>query len=845
MLVVLSARNAIALGASVYVGGFAASGDVAYFATQTSMCRTDGTPDGTRCFEIAENYGGWHAVVLNGKAYSVYAPPFGGTFTLYEFDGENPPRAFGLIPRNNLFPVLASNGRSLFYLTEHLDGVRVYRTDGTAAGTALVQALRTRRAEIAGGAGDSILLRVEDSATWKPRFQNELWATDGTSERTSMLHPAPFTSIAARVGATALFVSDRQLWRTDGTQTGTFAIAERGILPGPISVREPFAYFARGKDVWQTDGTHATVIRTLDFSPVAVGMAGGRLIAINELQSESVIWSAEADAAPVAIARAPRTGTGTGSGIVHAGPLAYFIVRSGGGRSQLWRTDGTADGTFSLGDFASVQALTPFGSNGKVVFLADDGVHGTEPWSSDGTRERTTMLANLAPEGVVRGTITDATTGDPIPNAEIIADQTTFRSGADGRYTIEGAIHSVTLRAQTFWHLPEQRTVTVNAHEEVSVDFALTRGARINGRVTSPAGAPLARMQVELVPGGREADAIRLATDDDGRYHSPVLSTATTWTVRSRPSHGWNAAARADLRIVPGAVYVVDLAMTPYGRVQLRMIDGVTQGPLRTDRFGSVFVFRTNDDGSGAPSPMTYALVHGSAVTFDLPDGEYQFASDSAVYANRWLDGLSCGNEYCGTKRYANRGRRIRVTGGTATVADFQVQPRGGSVRGVIVDAGTDLRLSDMMITVTDSTGAFWSRVYDDNGNFESEPVFPDGTVKIVVSALQPGYLTETVFLEMRSGENPRPEVKIRMTRGGTLVGRIVDRAGKGLAAANVTVAGRGEQTDADGYYSVRGLATGTYEVLVRRFGYEDVRAEGVALTNGKKTTLDLTMRRE
>lgn len=66
--------------------------------------------------------------------------------------------------------------------------------------------------------------------------------------------------------------------------------------------------------------------------------------------------------------------------------LLYFTAKGGGKGRELWRSDGTADGTRRVKDIrpgsagSNPYALTAVG--GRLYFGANDGVAGVELWTS-------------------------------------------------------------------------------------------------------------------------------------------------------------------------------------------------------------------------------------------------------------------------------------------------------------------------------------------------------------------------------------------------------------------------------------------------------------------------------
>lgn len=211
--------------------------------------------------------------------------------------------------------------------------------------------------------------------------QNALFGWDGLGapELLRAFQPAPFSTTwaqARRVGDRVVMTGDdgvfgNEIWSTDGTLAGTRVL---DLAPGPAS-SDPYFRFefggrvviwartANGSEPWISDTSLNTATQLADASP------------------------GSADSGPYF----PDTGIGGSR------RLLFYMATSSHG-PEPWVTDGTPAGTFVLGDVhagpngsyvSTWEAYPPYLSCGnKMVWLADDGVHGAEPWvvSLSGTR---------------------------------------------------------------------------------------------------------------------------------------------------------------------------------------------------------------------------------------------------------------------------------------------------------------------------------------------------------------------------------------------------------------------------------------------------------------------------
>lgn len=220
-------------------------------------------------------------------------------------------------------------------------------------------------------------------------------------------------------GLTQQFIHiDTSLWVSDGTPAGIRQIVPTTVVraySGAVTL-DHVGYFtgedprSRQSELWRTDGTAAGTYLVLDIYPgfgsnaAALAVLGNRVLFnanVSRTQRSLHITDGTAAGTTLIGPEAMRPSAGVPI-VVHRG-LAYFVAADTLGHGQLWKTDGTANGTALVHDIypggdAGLGSLTSHGD--ALYFTADDGVSGSELWQTDGTSAGTSLVADIRPGAI-------------------------------------------------------------------------------------------------------------------------------------------------------------------------------------------------------------------------------------------------------------------------------------------------------------------------------------------------------------------------------------------------------------------------------------------------------------
>jgi ELWxxDGT repeat protein len=391
------------------------------------LWRTDGTPDGTFPLTARLPPGGLEAFAAGsspgtGLFYFFDCVP-GGDCQLWRSDGT----LLGTHTVTDLkfFPasLLAAAGR-LYFLATSVAGTGLWVTDGTADGTRLLAAT-------ASGVSASDLMTATPSRLFFTAGESDLWVSDGTPGGTRLVHSfdqfpdgcAAFSPFLEPAGEAVDFlardsVHGAQIWRSDGTESGTRRLTDIQDCEMAQAVpllraggRRVFSFPGTGGPLWVAgdDFSHPAPLtgcaegcpQLFTSFPFAQESPPGRLLFVGKDARGFNLWVTDGTGGGTQRLTGGCPGSACGGFDFNADFTAPLAVRrlgktyfrtQGPSADELWVTDGTPGGTSRIA--TSPSAVESFRDR---VFFGSTRIWGdtSDLWMTDGTKAGNRHVARL------------------------------------------------------------------------------------------------------------------------------------------------------------------------------------------------------------------------------------------------------------------------------------------------------------------------------------------------------------------------------------------------------------------------------------------------------------------
>lgn len=445
----------------------------------------------------------------------------------------------------------------------------------------------------------------------------------------------------------------------------------------------------------------------------------------------------------------------------------------------------------------------------------------------------TTTIEVVLDKGfLMRGTVVDDLTGEPVPgaNLELVsvmsglpgADQTdTKRAQTDaaGEYelrNIAGGRYSLSVEANDYARLTRHNIPLIGnptRQEPTEISFRMLRGETMRGVVVDEAGEPIARARVEASSYGTAQLSNGLdLTDERGRFEIENLLDSEYRVTAS--AQGFVQATRTNVRLDAGTV---ELVLGRQGAVAGTAVIASSGEPLPAFRASARMVIPNGD-----------ALGRVAARGL-FRDGQYR------------LEGLNAGRYIIEVEAegYApSYSAEVQVEL-SETTSDVEVRAvMGGIIRGRVVSSATGEPLRGVVVRTLDNTfrsnpltKAFGNHLPRSTTN---RRVQTDAEGAFELRALAAGMYQLELSHRDHSTEWVR-DIKveldgvvehddIELRAGATVHGTVYDRSGAALPGAKIhlnglTVYPGQPRANDKGQYRITNLPAGTWEISAQRTG--------------------------
>lgn len=535
-----------------------------------------------------------------------------------------------------------------------------------------------------------------------------------------------------------------------------------------------------------TEGTHALAISAPGYASQSATVALGPGASVSQ---------------SVALNPLPGVLAGQVTDAVTAQPVPVATVSyTAGGATNSAITD--ANGKYALSGVIEGSYSITAGGSGYVSQTVGVSV---------GPAASMTQNWSLSPlPGSISGRVTDATTGLAASGATVSygAGGVTVSATSDlnGNYTLSGVQEgSYTVTASGSGFASQWASVTVGPGSAVTQNYALVPLAgTISGKVTDAGtAASISGASVTFTAAGVARSA---TTDASGMY-----------SVSDVPAPGTYALT------VIAAGYSTQTASVPVNR------GGVATANFAMQLLPGSITGQVTDARTAAPingATVSY-VVNGSAIT-STTDGRGNYILSNVPPGSYAVTGAASG--------YNSQAQTLIVITNAATAGAFALTPLPGSIAGQVTDGSTGRGIAGA--TVAYSVGSVTTTgITDANGNYGFTSV-AEGSYNLTASA--PGYSNQAATAVVGAGAATIQNFALPLLPG-SIAGQVTDSStGIAIGGTSISYTSAGTTTatttDANGNYSLTGLAPATYSLTASAAGYTPQGAGVVVATNATTT---------
>lgn len=488
----------------------------------------------------------------------------------------------------------------------------------------------------------------------------------------------------------------------------------------------------------------------------------------------------------------PGSISGTVTDVVTTNPIAGALVQVFNGSIVVGSADTDGSGNYTISDLAPGNYAVAASADGYQSKIVGASVTGGATITVD--------FALEIPPGTIEGTVTEATTGNPIPGATINVFQgvtlvASVLTDSNGQYSIsEFAPGDYLVTANADLHQQQVKAGTVTANATTTIDFALDPNpGAIAGQVTDAVTTdPIAGAIIKVYSG--QILVSTALSDPNGDYQIPNLSPGNYILTASKATYQTQAKGAT---VTAGTTTIIDFALVaPPGAIAGTVTDAVTTNPIVGAR---VSVFSGQAFIAGALTD-----VNGNYTIPDLAPGQYTVIASAGT-------------------NYQTAAQGATVVGGMTTTVDFALQPNPGKISGTITNEVNGTPIPGASILVLQNFTIIGSTLTDANGNYSINDLAP-GNYTVIANA--PNFSIAIVGAIVTGGNTKVVNFALKADPG-KIFGRVTDAAttnpipGATIQVHNSFVIVATAVSDENGNYNFPNLPPDTYAVTASALDFQ------------------------